>query len=136
MAQAESPTRHSGEQQQKTLSDLDNLDVKALTTPMHALVEGPGIWLVMHTNEHYVSLVGGEFHCDCRGYQYGHECYHIRRLKYETGVYDIPAGVERDAICDQFREWTGPEDIPDSGAGDTGTADPSTAASSTRQHSA
>jgi hypothetical protein len=92
----------------ETVSDLHKLDVKALTTKMTVYPEAPGVWLVQHNNEHHVSRVDGEFHCDCKGYQHGHECYHVRRLMFELGVRDVPAWANKDAIDEQFRAHVGP----------------------------
>ena len=87
---------------------LDNLDAKALTTPMAVLPDGPGVqdaedmWLVFHQVEHAVALVGDQFTCDCKGHQYGHKCYHIRRVEFSTGRRPIPAWVNPSEIDDQL----------------------------------
>ena len=87
---------------------LDNLDAKALTTPMAVLPDGPDVddaenmWLVLHQVEHVVALVNGDFTCDCKGHQYGHRCYHIRRVEFATGRRPIPAWADRDKIDDQL----------------------------------
>jgi hypothetical protein len=92
----------------ETVSDLHRLDVKALTTKMTVYPEAPGVWLVQHNTEHHVSRVDGEFHCDCKGYQHGHGCYHVRRLLFELGQREVPAWTNEDAIDEQFREHVGP----------------------------
>lgn len=89
-------------------TQLDNLDAKALTTPMSVLPNGPGVedaadmWLVLHQVEHVVAAVDGELTCDCKGCQFGHECYHIRRVEFATGRREIPAWADRDRIDDQL----------------------------------
>ena len=100
---------------------LNNLDAKALTTPMAVLPNGPGVgdaedmWLVLHQVEHVVALVGGEFTCDCKGHQYGHKCYHIRRVEFATGARPIPAWADHEAVDDLLGEhvagpvWEGDE---------------------------
>lgn len=98
---ADDPGEDSGPTQ------LDGLDAKALTTPMSVLPEGPGVeeaadmWLVLHQVEHVVADVGGELTCDCKGNQFGHKCYHIRRVEFELGCREIPAWVNRERIDDQ-----------------------------------
>ena len=92
------------------LGELHALDAKALTTPLAVLPNGPGVedaenmWLVLHEIEHVVALVGGEFTCDCKGHQYGHKCYHIRRVEFATGRRSIPDWFDESALDDQLGE--------------------------------
>jgi len=84
------------------VSDLHRLDVKALTTKMSAFEDAPGVYIVQHDTEHRVAEVDGEYHCDCKGHQYGHKCYHIRRLEFATGEREIPSWVNGDAVDPQL----------------------------------
>jgi hypothetical protein len=102
MAQA-NPTAQTGS------TDLHNLDVKALTSAMVVMDKSPGMWTVVSTHEHTVGRVNGEYKCDCKGNQFGHECYHIRRLKFELGAREIPAWTNEEAIDEKFREFIDPE---------------------------
>ena len=90
------------------MDELHNLDVKALTTRMTAFEETNGMWLVQHDKEHHVARVAGEFRCNCKGYQYGHTCYHVRRLRFELGLREIPDQLPDDEIDDMFRKWIDP----------------------------
>jgi hypothetical protein len=91
--------------------DLHRLDRKALTTAMSVLEQAPGVWLVQATREHIVATVDDQFACDCEGFQYGHECYHVRRLKFELGLREIPDEIDEAEIDEMFREWVDPVPI-------------------------
>ena len=104
MAQANPAT----EGQNAQPDSLHDLDVKALTTPMTAFEVGSGMYNVQHTTEHTVAEVNGEFVCDCRGFQFGHCCYHVRRLQFELGLREIPEWVNESAIDEMFREFLSP----------------------------
>lgn len=89
-------------------AESHGLDEKALTTAMAAFEEAPGVWTVMSQREHTVANVAGEFACDCLGFQFGHQCYHVRRLRFELGIRDIPDDIPEAEIDDMFREWIDP----------------------------
>lgn len=91
-------------------ADFDALDAKALTTPMSVIPDLPNVrgaedmFHVQHAHEHTVAKVNDEWHCDCRGYQCGHKCYHIRRVEFATGERAIPTWVNLEAVDDQLGE--------------------------------
>jgi hypothetical protein len=99
----------TGATEGNTRTDLHDLDVKALTSKLVCWKDTEDMWTVVSTSEYTVGRVNGEFKCECKGSQFGHECYHIRRIKFELGLKSIPEWANKHAIDEMFREFIEPE---------------------------
>jgi predicted nucleic acid-binding Zn finger protein len=85
------------------LATLEGRDVRALTQPMDVYPNDPDAaapWevAVYHGGEQYVVNTEVGF-CPCPDAHYrGAECKHLRRVAFEVGDREIPAGIDRAAL--------------------------------------
>jgi hypothetical protein len=100
------------------LAALEDRDVRALTRPMTVLddaapapADAPGMYHVTTASgESYVvdARLGA---CECPDAQFRDPeggCQHVRRVAFEIGAREIPAGIDRDAVDDLFRAFVTP----------------------------
>jgi len=89
---------------------LDDRDVRALTEPMHVVVDDPEAWgagevAVYSEDRRYLVNLAAPY-CDCDDQHYRQPaggCKHIRRAAFAAGDREIPPWVQTDRLDDQLR---------------------------------
>lgn len=103
----------SVQQRRDADTELKTKDVRALTETMLVLPDDPETMgehevAVYSADRRYIVNVDVGF-CECPDDQYRPgTCKHRRRVNYETGAWELPAWVDRDALDDGFRQFVSP----------------------------
>ena len=93
----------------ESTDNLDDRDIRALVTPMTVMdtcgdvADDPDAYEVTTDSGSCYTVDIHHETCTCPDHEYrGVECKHIRRVKYETGLRAIPAGVDGAMLDDQL----------------------------------
>lgn len=107
----------------RALTALEDRDVRALTRTMTVLDErapapadAPGMYHVTTASGQSYVVDARLESCECPDMEYRDPaggCQHVRRVAFETGARELPEGIDRDAIDDQFRAFVSPEEKDD-----------------------